>query len=467
MRPATPWRPRSSTVALKHVAALLALVAALFVPLPAQATVWALQDYFPNFDAADTCALQRDSGINPGNWYAVAEPLSTCIGATSGTCWRRGQNPSRAEGGPGSGYGWDYQTWGTNGKAYYCKQIVAERGPLETGGGPMNREQCAREHPVGSERRGTKKRTFRGTRRPAEFGSDEAKTCRVTGASVGDPGAKSEHVEPGQGSPRLVPLHVRPEDSAAEGGAVNAHHGPHVPRVGLAVVATPALGKDAVLAGEIREVSVIMADLRGFTAFCERVPPDRMHRVLNEYLTAMIDVILRQQGHVQDFIGDGILGVFGAPGHDPDHGWHAALSAVEMQIAIRQLGRRWRREGETAFGLGVALHAGQAFAGEVGSPKQRKYAVVGDPVNTVARLEEVNRNLGTEILMSGEVLALVRDRVDVRPRGSFAVRGRSHTVEVFELLGVVTREGGHRHLPAPVSMDGDANPLKLNRSSTS
>jgi adenylate cyclase len=72
----------------------------------------------------------------------------------------------------------------------------------------------------------------------------------------------------------------------------------------------------------------------------------------------------------------------------------------------------------------------------VGSPKQLKYAVVGDPVNTVARLEELNRNLGTEIVMSGDALALVRDRVDVYPRGSFSLRGRSHVVEVFELLGV-------------------------------
>jgi class 3 adenylate cyclase len=122
------------------------------------------------------------------------------------------------------------------------------------------------------------KRTFSGTLRPAAFGSAQAKTYHVNGASVGDPGVKIEHAAPGQSSPRLVLVHA-------------------------------------------------MADLRGFTAFCERVPPDRMFRVLNEYLTAMIDVILGQQGHVQDFIGDGIFGVFGAPGQDLDHGWHAAVSA--------------------------------------------------------------------------------------------------------------------------------------------
>ena len=202
------------------------------------------------------------------------------------------------------------------------------------------------------------------------------------------------------------------------------------------VVAAPVSSGYAAFQGDIRKVSVVMADLRGFTTFCERVPPGLMSRVLNEYLTAMIEVILGQQGRVQDFVGDGILGVFGAPEQDPDHAWHAALSALEMQTAVRQVGDRWEREVGTSFALGVAVHTGEVFAGAVGSPRQRKYAVVGDPVNTVARLEEVNRNLGTEIVMSEDALALVRERVDVNPRGSFPMRGRSRSVEVFELLGL-------------------------------
>jgi adenylate cyclase len=187
---------------------------------------------------------------------------------------------------------------------------------------------------------------------------------------------------------------------------------------------------------EVRVVSVLMADLRGFTAFCEQSPLNQIPRLLNEYLTAMVDVVLEHRGRVQDFVGDGILGVFGAPGQDDDHAWHAAVSAVEMQLAIRQLGGRWRREVDTSFSLGVAVHSGAVFAGTVGSPRHSKYAVVGDPVNTVARLEELNRALGTEIVMSGESVALVKDRVDVHPKGSFAVRGRRHAVEVFELIGI-------------------------------
>ena len=201
---------------------------------------------------------------------------------------------------------------------------------------------------------------------------------------------------------------------------------------------TPAapLGLPAAEGGDVREVSVVMADLRGFTAFCERVPPQRMSRVLNEYLEAMVDVIFAHHGRVQDFVGDGILGVFGAPTSDPDHAWHAALTAIAMQSAIRRLGERWAREESAAFGLGVAVHSGRVFAGSVGCPRERKYAVVGDPVNTVARLEELNRSLATEIVVSGDALALIGDRAVVHPKGAFTVRGRTHTVDVFELVGV-------------------------------
>jgi adenylate cyclase len=249
--------------------------------------------------------------------------------------------------------------------------------------------------------------------RRGSFGSDETRTFFRTDAPVGDPSVELERLVPVSGSQRVILVHNGPGASVPENG--NGH---------------------AALEGDVRQVSVLMADLRGFTTFCERVPPGRMSRLLNEYLTAMVDVILGHRGRVQDFVGDGILGVFGAPGPDPDHAWHATLSALEMQVAIRRLSGQWTQEGESSFALGVAVHSGEVFAGAVGSPKQSKYAVVGDPVNTVARLEELNRNLGTEIVISGDTFALVRDRIDAHPRGSFAVRGRNHDIEVFELLGV-------------------------------
>jgi len=192
----------------------------------------------------------------------------------------------------------------------------------------------------------------------------------------------------------------------------------------------------AVLDGEVIEVSVLFADLRGFTAVAEQLPPRRMAGLLNRYLTAMVDVILARRGMVQDFVGDGILAVFGAPARDSDHAWQATVTAVEMQAALEFLKRRLEVEGQIRLSMGISVHSGEVFAGTVGSPRQGKYAAVGDTVNAASRLEELNRELGTSIVMSGATIALLSNRVEVRRRGWFSVRGRSHPLEVFELLGL-------------------------------
>ncbi len=192
------------------------------------------------------------------------------------------------------------------------------------------------------------------------------------------------------------------------------------------------------LAGEVRTVSVLMSDLRGFTTLSERLPPDRISEVMNEYFTEMVDVIMGHRGIVQDFIGDGILVVYGAPLDDPDHAWHAVTTALEMQTALRRLNDRWQATGRPALAMGVAVHTGEVFAGNVGSPKRKKYSVMGDTVNTTSRIEGLNRELSTAILISGAALAVVKDRVLVKERGSVMVKGKTQPVELFELVGVRT-----------------------------
>lgn len=191
------------------------------------------------------------------------------------------------------------------------------------------------------------------------------------------------------------------------------------------------------LGGEVRTVSVLMSDLRGFTTLSERLPPDRISEMMNEYFTAMVDVIMGRHGIIQDFIGDGILAVFGAPVDDPDHAWHAVTTALDMQAALRRLNERWQADGRPPLQMGAAVHTGKVFAGNVGSPRRKKYAVMGDTVNTASRIEGLNRDLSTSILISGATLAAVKDRVIVQDRGTVAVKGRSQPVEVFELVGVV------------------------------
>jgi adenylate cyclase len=196
------------------------------------------------------------------------------------------------------------------------------------------------------------------------------------------------------------------------------------------------LRSGASLGGEVRRVTVLLSDLRGFTAISERLPPETVSEMMNEYFTAMVDVILAHRGLVQDFIGDAIMAVYGAPLDDPEHCWHAARTAIGMHAALAGLNQRWEAEGRGPLAMGIAVHTGSAFAGTLGAPRKKKYAVLGDTVNLTSRMEGLNRDLGTGILISGAVLAVLRDRSVVRSRGSVSVRGRREPVEIHELLSL-------------------------------
>ncbi len=195
------------------------------------------------------------------------------------------------------------------------------------------------------------------------------------------------------------------------------------------------------LGGEVRTLSVLMSDLRGFTTLSERLAPARISEIMNEYFTAMVEVITSRRGLVSDFIGDGILAIYGAPVDDADHAWHAVATALEMQAALERLNQKWEARGQVGLSMGVAVHTGEVFAGNVGSPRRKKYTVLGDTVNTAARIEGLNRDLSTKILISGEAFAAVKDRVVVQDRGAVTVKGRAQPVEVFELLGVREEAG--------------------------
>jgi adenylate cyclase len=193
--------------------------------------------------------------------------------------------------------------------------------------------------------------------------------------------------------------------------------------------------RGAALGGELRTVTVLISDVRGFTTLSERLTPAAIAEIMNEYFTEMVDVVLAHHGLVNDFVGDGLVVVFGAPLDDPEHAWHAVQTALGMQEALARLNRRWGDRGAATLAIGVALNTGEVFAGNLGSPKRKKYTVLGDAVNTTARMEGLNRELGTVALLSGTTLAAVKDRVTVRDRGSVHVKGKAQDVEIFELLG--------------------------------
>ncbi|MFQ5946440.1 MAG: CHASE2 domain-containing protein [Anaerolineae bacterium] len=194
------------------------------------------------------------------------------------------------------------------------------------------------------------------------------------------------------------------------------------------------------LAGERREVSVLFSDLRGFTSLSEVMPANEVVARLNEYFDAMTSAIFAHGGMINDFIGDAVMAIYGAPLSDRDHALHAVRSALAMDQALRVLNQHWEGDGLPPFRMGIGIHTGEVFAGNVGGARRLKYTVIGDTVNVAARLEGLNKDLGTTILITEETQTVLGDRAAVRDCGEMAVKGRSRPLHVYEVLTVYPDE---------------------------
>jgi adenylate cyclase len=188
------------------------------------------------------------------------------------------------------------------------------------------------------------------------------------------------------------------------------------------------------LQGEYREVSILFSDLRGFTTMSERMQPAAIVAHLNEYFDAMTAAIFKHRGMINDFVGDAVMAVFGAPVSDPEHAWNAVQSALDMDRALTALNARWKAAGLMELRMGIGIHTGRVFAGNIGGRDRIKYTVIGDPVNVASRVEGLNKDLSTTLLVTEETLAAVGNRITVRDCGPVAVKGRVEKVRVFEVL---------------------------------
>lgn len=183
------------------------------------------------------------------------------------------------------------------------------------------------------------------------------------------------------------------------------------------------------------EVTVLFADLAGFTALSEEMPPPELVRTLNEFLTPMTRVILECGGTLDKYIGDGLMALWGAPLPAPDHAVLACRAALKMQEEFRLLQVGWRIRGLTRLEVRLGLHSGPVVAGNVGSKERLDYTVLGGTVNLAARLETVNKVYGTRILISEATRQQLPNTFLVRELDRVQVRGREGPVTIFELLG--------------------------------
>lgn len=192
----------------------------------------------------------------------------------------------------------------------------------------------------------------------------------------------------------------------------------------------------AQLGGQRREMSVLFSDIRGFTSVSERGQPEEIVAQLNEYFSRMVDVLFAHHGTLDKFVGDMVMALFGAPVEDPDHADHAVTAALAMLDSLHELNLRWAAEGRPQLDIGIGVNTGEMVVGNIGSSSIMSYTVIGDNVNLGSRLESLNKQYGTHIIISGHTRECLKGRYDVRPLGAVVVKGKTQQVAIFEVRGM-------------------------------
>lgn len=191
------------------------------------------------------------------------------------------------------------------------------------------------------------------------------------------------------------------------------------------------------LGGEDKEVTVMMTDLRGFTAMGERLSPENVISMLNIYLEQMTEIILKYNGTIIEFLGDGILALFGAPVTREDDVQRAVACALEMQLAIPRVNAKNRERHFPEVAMGIGINSGRVVAGNIGSDLRSKYGVVGKVINMTARIESLS--IGGQVLISASTLAGCDGLARVDDQWQVSLKGIPHPVTIYHVGGIYGR----------------------------
>ncbi len=190
------------------------------------------------------------------------------------------------------------------------------------------------------------------------------------------------------------------------------------------------------LGGEEREVTILFSDIRGYTTFSESVTPKELVRVLNRYLTAMTDEVLKHKGVLDKYIGDAVMAYWGAPMDDPDHADHAIEAALGMIERLKIFNAELKAEGIHEIRFGIGIYTGPVIIGNVGSEMRLEYTVIGDTVNVASRLEGVNKELQTTLLIGESAKNKIKGKYAFKSMGSVSVKGRKEPLQVYTIEGI-------------------------------
>jgi class 3 adenylate cyclase len=188
------------------------------------------------------------------------------------------------------------------------------------------------------------------------------------------------------------------------------------------------------LGGESKEVSIVMSDLRGFSAISEKLSPEKVVEMLNIYLSSMTEIIFKYSGTINDIIGDGLLIIFGAPIMRPDDADRALACALEMQLAVERINLRNKEFHLPELEMGIGVNTGNVVVGNIGSDMRLKYAVVGNNVNLTARVESFT--VGGQVLITESTLKAITLDVTIKGELSISFKGMDEPVKVYDITDV-------------------------------
>jgi adenylate cyclase len=183
------------------------------------------------------------------------------------------------------------------------------------------------------------------------------------------------------------------------------------------------------LGGKRADITVLFADIRGFTTFSESLEPEKLVKVLNRYLAAMAEAVLEHGGTIDKFMGDAIMAWFNAPVPQPDHTLRAVKTALAIRDSVEQLYKELPADSQLAFGVGI--HYGDAVLGLIGTEKRLEYTAISDSVNTAKRIQE--NSAKNQILISKDAYDRVKKEVTAKPHAEITVKGKARPLEVFEV----------------------------------
>jgi adenylate cyclase len=193
-----------------------------------------------------------------------------------------------------------------------------------------------------------------------------------------------------------------------------------------------------VIASKRRPITVLFSDIRNFTTISEGLPPEEVVELLREYFNTMVPIVLKHGGTLDKYVGDALMGLFGAPLAQEDHAPRAIRAALEMVQQIPVLSPKWEARSGRPLQIGVGVNSGEAVVGVMGADSRREYSAIGDTVNLASRLEGVTKDFKTPIVVSHATVLALGDRFQVRELSELKVKGRQEAVRVYAVDGEMT-----------------------------